>query len=277
MPHYVYKYVYGNEIIYIGKTDTQLSNRISQHGVSGDNIDKCGWDEINASSIYYIELVNSTMADVVESELIRRYRPKYNKAKMSEWSGIQFVEPEWKLYKTKQQIKTEIENLQEIIEEKNKELEELQYRLEIQAQQLDIQAQHYERELSELEKNNVDLIKEIADLKKYKDLFVDITRKCDLTYKLDDNGKTLGDILQEYKTTDKPFIYISKAYDSKGNLNCEKTIYTEGGGLRYQFNQNDTVSASGYIYGWKSQKTMTNYPDVRAWLNRGSNVYYKVL
>ena len=119
MPHYVYKYVYGNEIIYIGKTDTQLSNRISQHGVSGDNIDKCGWDEINASSIYYIELVNGTMADVVESELIRRYRPKYNKAKMSEWSGIQFVEPEWKLYKTKKQIKNENERLHDEIEEMN--------------------------------------------------------------------------------------------------------------------------------------------------------------
>jgi hypothetical protein len=110
----------------------------------------------------------------------------------------------------------------------------------------------------------------------YEDLFADITGKHDLTYKLDNDGKTLGDILQEYKTTDKPFIYISKAYDSKGNLNCEKTIFTDGDSLRYQFNQNDTVSASGWIYESKSQKTMTNYPAVRAWWNRGSNVYYKV-
>ena len=269
MPHYVYKYVYGNETIYIGKSDTQLSNRISQHGVSGDNIDKCGWDEINASSIYYIELVNSTMADVVESELIRRYRPKYNKAKMSEWSGIQFVEPEWKLYKTKQQIKTEIENLQEIIEEKNKELEELRYRLKIQAQ-------YYERELSVLQEDYADLCKERAKAKRYEDLFANITRKHDLTYKLDNDGKTLGDILQEYKTTDKQFIYISKAYDSKGNLNCEKTIFTEGYSLMYQFNQNDTVSAGGSIYWSKSDKTMRNYRDLQTWWNRGSNVYYKV-
>jgi hypothetical protein len=31
MGHYVYKYVYNNEIIYIGKNDTDLENRIYQH------------------------------------------------------------------------------------------------------------------------------------------------------------------------------------------------------------------------------------------------------
>lgn len=31
MGHYVYKYVYNNEIIYIGKNDTDLESRIYQH------------------------------------------------------------------------------------------------------------------------------------------------------------------------------------------------------------------------------------------------------
>ena len=96
MGHYVYKYVHNNEIIYIGKNDTDLYSRLRQHGKYGDNIPEEGWDEINNSDIFYCELPNAIMSDVVESELIRRYKPKYNKAKMSEWCGIGFVEPEWK-------------------------------------------------------------------------------------------------------------------------------------------------------------------------------------
>ena len=95
MGHYVYKYVYDNEIIYIGKNDTNLVDRLNQHGKPGDNIDKRGWPEINSARIYYIELESSIMSDVVESELIRRYQPKYNIAKMSQWSGLPFTEPEW--------------------------------------------------------------------------------------------------------------------------------------------------------------------------------------
>lgn len=94
---YVYKYVYDGEIIYIGKAK-DLENRIAQHGRSGDNIPECGWDEINNSEIYFIRTINSTMTDVIESELIRRHKPKYNKAKTSEWCGIEFVEPDWIRY-----------------------------------------------------------------------------------------------------------------------------------------------------------------------------------
>lgn len=97
--HTVYKYVYNTEIIYIGKCDGSLSKRLSQHGKKGDNIPEDGHFEINNSDIYFIELPNRVMTDVVESELIRRYKPKYNKAKMSEWQGIPFAEPQWKAYR----------------------------------------------------------------------------------------------------------------------------------------------------------------------------------
>ena len=106
MPSYVYKFVYENEIIYIGKSNSNLDSRINNHGRPGDNIDKKYWDMINSSQIYYIQLANQTMCDVVESELIRRYKPKCNKAKMSDWIGLEFNEPEWKLYeKTKPVVK----------------------------------------------------------------------------------------------------------------------------------------------------------------------------
>ncbi|WP_147422370.1 hypothetical protein [Ruminococcus sp. AM42-11] len=98
MGNYVYKYVYDNEIIYIGKNDTDLTSRLNRHGKPGDNIPEEGWDEINNSDIFYCELANRIMSDVVESELIRRYKPKYNKAKTSEWSGLEFVEPKWEKY-----------------------------------------------------------------------------------------------------------------------------------------------------------------------------------
>ena len=99
MGHYVYKYVLDGEIIYIGKCDDNLDSRLKCHGRKGDNISPCAWDDINKSDIFYVELANSTMSDVVESELINRYKPKYNKAKMSKWCGLPFPEPQWSKYR----------------------------------------------------------------------------------------------------------------------------------------------------------------------------------
>lgn len=93
MGHYVYKYVYDGEIVYIGKNDTNLETRINQHKLEEK------FKPYLKADIYYIELANSIMSDVVESELIRRYKPKLNVAKMSDWSGLEFAEPEWKLFK----------------------------------------------------------------------------------------------------------------------------------------------------------------------------------
>jgi len=99
MGHYVYKYVLNEEIIYIGKCDKNLDQRLKAHGRKGDNIPSQAWNDINKADIYYINLPNATMSDVVESELINRYKPKYNRAKISEWDGIPFVEPSWHKYK----------------------------------------------------------------------------------------------------------------------------------------------------------------------------------
>lgn len=99
MGHYVYKYVLNDEILYIGKNDTDLHSRIASHGKPGDNIPRAGWEELRKAEIYYLKLANATMCDVIESELIRRYKPKYNKAVLStEWCGLPFAEPEWTKY-----------------------------------------------------------------------------------------------------------------------------------------------------------------------------------
>ena len=93
--HYVYKFVKDGQILYIGKSDAQNFDRIKSHGKSGDNIPEKYWEEINSADIFYIITNNKTLSDVVESELIRRYHPLFNKAKQSEWTGIPFQEPEW--------------------------------------------------------------------------------------------------------------------------------------------------------------------------------------
>lgn len=102
MGHYVYKYVLDNKIIYIGKNDTDLYSRLNQHGRAGDNIPQEAWNEINKANIYYCKLANKIMSDVVESEMIRRYKPKYNKSKTSEWTGLPFIEPSWILIQPKE-------------------------------------------------------------------------------------------------------------------------------------------------------------------------------
>ena len=48
MPHYVYKYVLNDEIIYIGKTG-HLKDRLAQHGTTGDNVDEHGRDDMKNS------------------------------------------------------------------------------------------------------------------------------------------------------------------------------------------------------------------------------------
>lgn len=96
MGHYVYKYVLDNEIIYIGKNDTNLYSRLKAHGHAGDNLPREAWPEINNSKVFYFQTVNKYMSDVIESEMIRRHKPKWNKAKTSLWGSLPFPEIEWK-------------------------------------------------------------------------------------------------------------------------------------------------------------------------------------
>lgn len=127
--NYVYKYVFDGKIIYIGKCDREIYKRIEEH-----KNEKKFKPFIGNVQIYYASVANSTMSDAVESELIRRYKPELNVAKMSDWDGIEFVEPKWKLL-TEQEVKKEkkekkkkpltskqIENRRKKIEEKEEML-----------------------------------------------------------------------------------------------------------------------------------------------------------
>ena len=114
--HYVYKYVHDDKIIYIGKNDTDLHSRINQHKLE----DKFK-PYLKSSKIYYCKLANSIRSDVVESELIRRYKPKLNVAKMSNWTGLEFKEPKWMEYTYKQKTKNKKEKYFKLTKAKTKE------------------------------------------------------------------------------------------------------------------------------------------------------------
>ena len=93
MGHYVYKYVEDNEIIYIGKNDTDLHTRISQH------VSEKKFKEHPDAKIYYGELANSVESRFMEMMLINRYKPILNVVdKVEGNSFIDFTEPEWKPY-----------------------------------------------------------------------------------------------------------------------------------------------------------------------------------
>ena len=94
---YIYKYELNNYPIYIGIT-SNIKERASQHGKLGDNIDESGWDEINSSDLYYATMPNRIMADCMESILIQKYKPKYNKDKKCDWEGLDISEPKWHLF-----------------------------------------------------------------------------------------------------------------------------------------------------------------------------------
>lgn len=93
--NYVYQFVNDNEVLYIGKSDRSNFRRIIEHGKKQDNIPKEANEQINHADVYIFFCANNIMSDVVESELIRRYKPRYNKAKQSEWSGFDFPELKW--------------------------------------------------------------------------------------------------------------------------------------------------------------------------------------
>lgn len=297
MSHYVYKYVYNNEIIYIGKTDTNLIRRLKEHCKSGDNIDSKYWDKINKSDIYYCYANNKIMSDVIESELIRRYKPICNKAKMSDWSGIEFVEPKW--YFFDKNIMNEVKTIKKTIKKTKttykttKKVQELKQQVYSLNLELITKKYKFEREIEEMKK-------EIKDLKFYKKIFDerrDQVKKfcikqdiCGNVYDVESVYKdylTYSDIINIYKSTEQDINYISTAYDEKQKLICKKIIYTdEYDNLIYEFQNSyknrengDVIFRKGIIYRSRDATTYyykDTYKTLRFWDRIGSAFYKEI-
>lgn len=90
--YYIYKYVYRGEIIYIGKTKRDLSERIYEHSVELKFL-----PYLNESKILYFELPTQVEMDIYEKYFINIYMPKLN---VVDTDGavfsFQIKEPKWK-------------------------------------------------------------------------------------------------------------------------------------------------------------------------------------
>lgn len=90
---YIYKYVKNEEIIYIGKTNTSLFNRINSHAKE----DK--FKEHKNAEIYCFQCKNRIETDIYEKYLINKYKPILNIAdKLPQNIDIIIEEKEWIKY-----------------------------------------------------------------------------------------------------------------------------------------------------------------------------------
>lgn len=90
---FVYKYVCGNEVVYVGKADSGLERRIREHGRERRFID------LPDPRIYWAPLCNPAETAAMELLLICKYKPRLNiRDKYPEALSIGFKEPEWKRY-----------------------------------------------------------------------------------------------------------------------------------------------------------------------------------
>ncbi|MCE5172520.1 hypothetical protein LQV63_24915 [Paenibacillus profundus] len=71
-PSYVYFLLMGEEIVYVGQTTSPWPARILQHLKSGDK---------EFDDVWYLE-VDRPSVSRVETEFIRKFQPKYNRAKV---------------------------------------------------------------------------------------------------------------------------------------------------------------------------------------------------
>lgn len=87
----VYKYVYKGSIIYIGKTNSSLKNRVRAHEKEKKFI-----EYLNDAKIYFVELKNKAETSFMEKCLINKYRPILNITDVynSDFK-INIDEPEW--------------------------------------------------------------------------------------------------------------------------------------------------------------------------------------
>lgn len=95
----IYKYVYNGKVVYIGKTNSSLNNRIKAH------LNERKFQDYLSSAIYYFECNNRIETSIYEKYLINKYKPILNEAdKIIDRVLIDIKEPEWKEYKNCKEI-----------------------------------------------------------------------------------------------------------------------------------------------------------------------------
>lgn len=148
MGHYVYQYLhpeYGH--LYCGRT-CDLDKRIYEHNnCKDDNIPREYEELLKESIILYIELQNKAQEIAVEAYCIDKYKPYLNKAlkcDCNEDSVLEMKLPKWERYEPKnlkykkqlsivkdekEQIISDILNIEECIKQKKDDLEKMKFQL----------------------------------------------------------------------------------------------------------------------------------------------------
>ena len=98
---YVYRFLNEKDnTIYIGKTCRKLELRMEEHFGGKGHLDKqCYKDTYR---IEYLKFKTDADSLLVETYLINKYRPQYNKANKSKYEGQTIkldIKEDWKLYK----------------------------------------------------------------------------------------------------------------------------------------------------------------------------------
>lgn len=90
---YIYKYVHNNNIIYIGKTNISLINRVKSHAKESK------FKQYDDVQIYCFKCENRIETDIYEKYLINKYKPILNIAdKIQQDISIVIEEKEWIKY-----------------------------------------------------------------------------------------------------------------------------------------------------------------------------------
>ena len=98
---YVYRFKDINDNnIYIGKTCRKLESRMEEHFGGKGHLDKQCYKD--TCKIEYLKFKTDADSLLVETYLINKYRPQYNKANKSKYEGQTIkldIKEDWKLYK----------------------------------------------------------------------------------------------------------------------------------------------------------------------------------
>lgn len=105
---YRYTLIENGEIIYIGKTDASLKQRITAHETEEKFLPYNGFFTVD-----YIELANSVETDIVEKFLINQFKPILNeKDHVEGLTDMNITLPQWKSYA--EYMKSKKETLEEL-------------------------------------------------------------------------------------------------------------------------------------------------------------------
>lgn len=87
-----------NNILYYGKTSQSMDSRMSQHFGGKGHLSKQAYNSV--AQIDYMKLPTESDALIMETYLITRDSPKFNKLQQSrDIPSIQLEEGKWKLYR----------------------------------------------------------------------------------------------------------------------------------------------------------------------------------